>query len=614
MRAVAFFKREIFKSLQMRLVFIITVFMLLPVLYFLNYNFSTAEHLLQEKTSNLILDSLQQVGNQIENTCLDIIKISNVLANDRIILAELSTGLLAEGDHQQKRNYYELSSADKIRMIKIEAQLDQIKTGIFYNYDADVLLIDATGVVYSAMGREEEFRYKTQIMENYHEQAWYRSLIQENQNIVWLAPFRYSLFGIDDDSRYISAVRVLPGGYHQRNLGCIMVNVHESQFAPILENHLNGIVALLNEKREIIFSTADRGVIAKVNLPALLQHSAGKEKGYLLTDVDNTRFVVNHYSLNRFGWTLVSIIPYSEMIKEISSLKQRIFSLNLFSSFFLFTVAVVFILYLTNPLKTLVERIKRMKIGEHYIKWPEGDFPDDVSGIVRSFDCLFEKIEELVEVVIEEKRKEQELKYEALRAQITPHFLFNTLNTIKWSAVMSGADNVARMIAALGKLLEVSMSKGEEEVPLREELQLIESYVFIQNVRYNDKYVLKIEAEEGIDQLKVPKLILQPLVENAIIHGLKNIEGKGVITIQARKMDGYLKVSVVDNGAGIPEEKIWQILYDALGEGRKQKFSGIGLSNVHERLKLRYGERFGINLSSQVGSGTTVDLMLPIIT
>lgn len=176
MRAVAFFKREIFKSLQMRLVFIITVFMLLPVLYFLNYNFSTAEHLLQEKTSNLILDSLQ--------------------------------------------------------------------------------------------------------------------------------------------------------------------------------------------------------LIAKVNLPALLQHSAGKEKGYLLTDVDNTRFVVNHYSLNRFGWTLVSIIPYSEMIKEISSLKQRIFSLNLFSSFFLFTVAVVFILYLTNPLKTLVERIKRMKIGEHYIKWPEGDFPD----------------------------------------------------------------------------------------------------------------------------------------------------------------------------------------------------------------------------------------------
>src|SRR5690606_27916767 len=119
------------------------------------------------------------------------------------------------------------------------------------------------------------------------------------------------------------------------------------------------------------------------------------------------RFVINYYSLNRFGWTLVSIIPYSEMIKEIDSLRNKIFSLNIFSSFFFFTVAVVFILYITNPLKTLVERIKKMKIGEHHIQWQEGRFPDDVSGIVSSFDCLFEKIQELVEVVIEEKRREQ---------------------------------------------------------------------------------------------------------------------------------------------------------------------------------------------------------------
>ena len=254
-----------------------------------------------------------------------------------------------------------------------------------------------------------------------------------------------------------------------------------------------------------------------------------------------------------------------------------------------------------------------MKIGEHYLQWPASYFPDDVSGIVRSFDCLSEKIEELVKVVIEEKRREQQLKYEALQAQITPHFLFNTLNTIKWSAVMSGADNVGKMIAALGKLLEVSMSKGDEEVTFKEEIQLIEAYVFIQNVRYNDRYALKIEADQRIDQLKVPKLILQPLVENAIIHGLKNIEDKGIIKIQAKTEEGKLKISVIDNGEGIPEGKIQQILDNTGGEGRKQKFSGIGLSNVNERLKLRYGEKYGISISSQVGSGTIVDLMLPII-
>jgi len=586
--------------------------MLLPVLYFLNYNFSSTEKLLQEKTSNLILDNLQQVGNQIENTCLDIIKILNVLSSDRIILSELSAGN-TEVDHNQKRNYYELSSQDKIRMIRIESQLNYVKTGIFFNYDADVLLIDARGVVYSAMGREEEFTFKAQLMERYHETDWYRNLTQGEQNIVWLAPFRYGLSGINGNTGYISAVRVIQGGYPQRNLGIIMVNVNEAQFNSVLEDQLNGIVVLLNEKKEIIFSTADHDHIEKINFQGILQQTTGLKKGYILTELDDTRFVINYYPLNRFGWNLVSIIPYSEVIKEIDSLKKKIFTLNIFSSSFLFIIAVVFILYITNPLKKLVERIKEMKIGEHYLQWPASYFPDDVSGIVRSFDCLSEQIEELVKVVIEEKRREQQLKYEALQAQITPHFLFNTLNTIKWSAVMSGADNVGKMIAALGKLLEVSMSKGDEEVTFKEEIQLIEAYVFIQNVRYNDRYALKIEADQRIDQLKVPKLILQPLVENAIIHGLKNIEDKGIIRIQAKTEEGKLRISVIDNGEGIPEGKIQQILDNTGGEGQKQKFSGIGLSNVNERLKLRYGEKYGISISSQVGSGTIVDLMLPII-
>lgn len=614
MKLIETVKRNIFRSLQARIVWIITVFILLPVLYLLNYNFASTEKILQEKTSNLILDNLQQIGNQIENTCLDIIKILNVLSTDHLITSELSAGLLEKEvlDAQQNMNYYALSSREKIRMIKIESQLDYLKTGIFFNYDADVLLIDETGIVYSAMGREREFEYKKQLMERSHKQAWYRNLVEGNQNTIWLAPFSYDLAGLNGNSRYISAVRAVKEGYAQKNLGMIMVNVSESQFISILKNQVNGLVALLNEKKEIIFSTEDRGVIALIDFKELF-NQATTPKGYILIDVNGSRFVINHYSLNRVGWKLVSIIPYCEVIKEIGSLKRKIFSINIFSSSFLFAIAVVFIVYITNPLKKLVERIKKVKIGEHYIQWYEGRFPDDVSSIVSSFDCLFGKIEELVAVVVEEKRREQELKYETLQAQITPHFLFNTLNTIKWSAIMSGAEHVAKMIAALGKLLEVSMSKSDEEVTFKEEIQLIEAYVFIQNIRFNDKYVLEIAADQSIDQLKVLKLILQPLVENAIIHGLKNIEGKGTITIQAKKLDGYLKISVADNGEGIPEEKTRQVLANTSGEGRKQKFSGIGLSNVNERLKLRYGEKYGISISSNVGFGTIVDLMLPII-
>jgi sensor histidine kinase YesM len=355
----------------------------------------------------------------------------------------------------------------------------------------------------------------------------------------------------------------------------------------------------------------NKKISPKINFEDIFNRASG-QKGYLFLNIDKTRFVINYYSLNRVGWNLVSIIPYKDAIKEIDGLKKRIFSLNIFVSLFLFAVAVVFIILITNPLNKLVERIKTMKIGEHHIEWHEENFSDDVSGIVRSFDYMFEKIEELVNVVIEEKRRENELKYEALQAQITPHFLFNTLNTIKWSAIMSGAGNVAKMISALGRLLEVSMSKGEEEVAFNEEIELIESYVFIQNVRYNDKYLLNIDVAESIYSLKVPKLILQPLVENAIIHGLKNIEGKGIITIRAIENDGCLKVSVADNGEGISENKIQKILKNSNGE-RKQRFSGIGLANINERLKLRYGQGYGISISSKIGYGTTVDLVLPIV-
>ena len=608
---ISFLKKNMFKSLRVRIIFVITVFMLLPVVYFLNYNFSHAEKMLQEKTSSLILDHLQQVGNQIENTCLDIIKISNFISADQLILAELTSKIDRNPDRQS--NYYDLTSRDKLNIIKIEAQLDYLKTGIFFNYDADVLLIDALGMVYTATSREDEFKFKLQYMEKYHGQSWYQNLLRDNQNTVWVAPFSYDLNGDDENNRYISAVRVINGGYPQRLLGIVMVNVSESHFKNILGNHANGLVALINEEQDTIFSTDHGQNSGRFNFKHIFDRSAEERKGYLFLELNETKFVINYYVLNRVGWKLVSITPYQDAVKEIEGLRQKIVVFNIVVFLLLFTVAVGFIIYITNPLKKLVGRIKGMKIGDYRIDLREENFPDDVSGIVGSFDYLFEKIEELVNTVIEKKRREHELKYGALQAQITPHFLFNTLNVIKWSAVMSGAGNVAKMIAALGKLLEVSLGKSDEEVAFQEEIELIEAYVFIQNVRYNDKYILKVEAEEKIYALKLPKLILQPLVENAIIHGLKNVEGQGTIIITATDQDGFLRVSITDNGEGIPAEKIRQLLINPNQEMRKQRFSGIGLHNVDERLKLRYGKHYGIKISSKVGCGTIVELTLPII-
>lgn len=235
-----------------------------------------------------------------------------------------------------------------------------------------------------------------------------------------------------------------------------------------------------------------------------------------------------------------------------------------------------------------------------------------MNSIVRSFDHLFKRVDELVLKVVEEQSREQELKYEALKAQINPHFLFNTLNIIKWTAMMNGAVNASNMIADLGRLLEVSMKKGDEEITLKEELHLVKAYMNIQSARYNDSIELQIDIDPSLEKYQIIKLLLQPVVENCILHGLKNKKTGGRIRICAQLEVGCLRIDVTDNGEGIEERRIHEI-FDDTNEvtGTQHKFSGVGLRNIHDRLQLKYGEPFGLRLSSSEVEGTTVSVTIP---
>ncbi len=226
---------------------------------------------------------------------------------------------------------------------------------------------------------------------------------------------------------------------------------------------------------------------------------------------------------------------------------------------------------------------------------------------------MFKRIDELVDVVIQEQKLEQELKYDALIAQINPHFLFNTLNAIKWTAMMSGSQNVSEMLSSLGKLLEISMNKGADEISFKKEFELVEAYIYIQNVRYNDKFILTFNVDEEIYELKVLKLILQPIVENSVIHGFNGKKIDCLIKINALKQDNFIRVEVIDNGIGIDKNGIEQILIENDMNYARQKFNRIGLKNIQERLRLKYGDKFGLEVESREGMGTKVTVILPII-
>jgi two-component system sensor histidine kinase YesM len=599
---------KIFKSLQFRIFFIIFILLFVPVLLLLNYNFTRTEVVLKNNTSELVLSNLEQIGQKIDNVSEDIMKISSMVSSNSVIASNLMGYGHKEIDKFRLRELEYLGADDVIKISEVQKQIYYVKNH-FFNYTTHVILFGADGNLYCSLDTVyDELKFKTEYIKKYKEQIWYNTLKSNESLGLWTAPFTYDIEG--DNKRYISLSRVFKDNITQDKLGIITVNYSEDNFKQFLGSDVNGIITLLNREKEPIFSSSQN--YDDKSFEQTYSKIPDRGKGNFINEIEDKQYLVNYYSIEKNGWSLVSMIPYKDVMREIELLKTNTYSINfiIFISFFL--IALSMIVHMTNPLKNLIWKIRKMKIGEHSIGLKDVDSFDDVSGLVISFEYMMKRVEELVNVVIQEQKRESDLKYEALRAQINPHFLFNTLNTIKWSALMSGSENVSKMISALGKLLEVSMNKGDDEIPLNEEIDLTEAYVYIQNIRFNDKIKLIYNIDEYLGKLKVLKLILQPIVENAIIHGFKDKTTCGEINIVAELRINKLVLVVKDNGSGISKDKI-QRIFETNDDLQKQKYSSIGLWNINERLKIKYGNEYSLTIESEEGKGTTVFVLLPII-
>lgn len=222
------------------------------------------------------------------------------------------------------------------------------------------------------------------------------------------------------------------------------------------------------------------------------------------------------------------------------------------------------------------------------------------------------EIRKLIELVYEEQKSKREAELKILQAQIKPHFLYNTLDTIQWMAQERKADDVVVMIMALTNLFRIGLSKGRESIPVSEEMEHIQSYLFIQKARYENKLNYEIYVDPEVRQEIVFKLTLQPLVENAIYHGIKARRGEGHIQIKVQKVDDKLCLSVSDNGAGIPSTQLMELQTVLSGMHAGKESLGFGLFNVHERIRLVYGDNYGVRIYSTIGEGTQVEVWYPL--
>lgn len=266
-------------------------------------------------------------------------------------------------------------------------------------------------------------------------------------------------------------------------------------------------------------------------------------------------------------------------------------------------------LSITRPLRKLNEVTEQVSEGNLAVR-SDVQTGDEVGVLSDSLNTMIDKINKLLEQVTKEQVRLRKAEFELLQSQINPHFLYNTLDAIIWLAEAGEQKKVVSMVRSLSEFFRTSLNRGKDIIPVKEEVLHVRSYLEIQQVRYQDILHYEIDIPEELGRYMIPKITIQPLVENALYHGIKNKRGSGNIHIRGRKQENGLVIEIEDDGIGISRERLWQV-NDGI---RKKVLIGkdiYGLYNVNERIRLNFGEEYGIDIQSAYGEGTLVRILLP---
>jgi two-component system sensor histidine kinase YesM len=276
----------------------------------------------------------------------------------------------------------------------------------------------------------------------------------------------------------------------------------------------------------------------------------------------------------------------------------------------MFNAAYIYSRRITKPIGVMMDQMKEVEAGNLDVM-VESNVYNELDDLSESFNHMVYQIRKLMDDIVTVEHNKNELELEVLHAQINPHFLYNTLNTIRWMAKIKGEDSISDALVALVKLLRVSISFGNNMIMLQDEVEYIENYILIQKLRFNQLFEIQYDIKDEHKKLYIPKLILQPIVENSLIYGSDEAEKREepiVIKIFTRETEDHIEIVVKDNGKGIEKEVLDNIFKQ---EQNINRFSKVGLNNVNQRLKLYLGEAYGLQIISAVGVGTTVIIHVP---
>lgn len=312
-------------------------------------------------------------------------------------------------------------------------------------------------------------------------------------------------------------------------------------------------------------------------------------------------------SSEKNGLLLLGEVPVEIIIQNNKYIAFSTTVMVLISVFFCCILTFIVANKITEPIKKVVRAMEKVEKGDLNTKVsiPEND---EIGYMARRFNEMVEKLKDLFQTNLEKQDRLRLAEIKSLQAQINPHFLYNTLDSIKWLAKLNGIDEISVIASKLGNLLKNSINNRDDLVTVEESLHLIDSYLSIQKIRFHDKFEAEIDIDGTIMKCLVPKLVIQPVVENAIVHGIENKIGKGFVRITGKKEKDNIVFEIVDDGIGISKEKLEELRSSVVQESTSEN---IALSNINSRIKLYYGDAYGIEIFSQEDQGTRVRLTMP---
>ncbi len=529
---------------------------------------------------------IEQTGKSLEDYLVSMRQISDALYYNTIKESEFSRDVQ---DIQVKMNLLYEANKDKLRSIAL------------YNNKGTLMMAEPVA------NQKENVDITGQ--------EWFEQAMNKTENMHFSTPHIQNLF--DDGTQHYywvislsRAVEITDSGVVQT--GVLLVDMDFSGISWMMKQintSNNGqYYYLCDSSGEIIYHPRQIQIsegLYKENTDVNGKYENGVYDEYF---AGNSRKVVVD-TISYTGWKLVGVIPYDSFTKGMLNMQYFVALLILLTFMMLMAVNRIVSVRISSPIMKLNDSVKEYEAGEKPEIYIGGSL--EIRHLGYSIQKSYERIDTLMKEIVVEQNERRKSELDALQSQINPHFLYNALDSIIWMIEGERNEEASFMISQLAKLFRISLSKGRTVIPVRDELQHARSYMNIQKIRYKNTFSVDFQVDPDIEDCCTVKLILQPILENAINYGVSSMDDCGEIIVTGKRENGNIILAVEDNGLGMSGEEAALVLTD--GSRVHKKGSGVGLVNVNNRIKILFGKEYGLTIESEPDEGTKVSICIPEI-